>query len=637
MNRTEESRQRRREKARRTNIIAAAVIVGVLVLLFLLVRGISSFGKSKTTDTTKPGTVDTNQKDANDKNKDTETKQTDDKEPSKDNEQDKNSEEDKKINQEERQKLEAERKEKYKEFYVPLPLETKTAEDKNVKGLYVTQTTAAYEFNEDNIKLYEEYIKHLKGEVAAEPAGLENVNNLEKILAICNQTEVNALVIDIKSDDGYLTWNSDVEVFNQLKTVMPASSDNFKKLLDYMKDHDIYPMARIVVFKDFVLPEIKPEHAMQLNEGGKYTDDQGMPWVNQYDKFVWDYVLAASKEAALRGFKEIHFDYIRFPDNAAHYNEIVNFPGRDGKRKDDNIHDFIMYAKQELEPYGVKVGAAVFGIITKSWEDKPEDIGQTWIKIANGVDIISPMIYPSHYSTGWYGYEYPDAHPYGVFNQSLREALEKNSSIEKPAKIRPWIQGFTAPWVDGHIDYTPEVIAEQVKAGVELGIDEYLVWNAVNEYNPRTFIETTKFSANQKLDAANLPDYNMEMLQAERDGGEASLKDILGRSPYAAIAKYLNALSNTYYDETYLLTKRSERQVAYSEYNEAMGAKALKAENYEVTGVSKIDSGYEFTVNATFSSNEGRAALTDGKIKVILEDNMFKIIPPELKFEPVSE
>ena len=162
MNRTEESRQRRRQKARKTNIIATAVIVGVLVLLFLLVRGISSFGKSKTGDTTKPGTVETDKKDTDDKGKDTDTKKPDDKEPVKDKDEDKKTEEDKKISEEERQKLEAERKEKYKEFYVPLPLETKTAEDKNVKGLYVTQTTAAYEFSEDNIKLYEEYIKYIK-------------------------------------------------------------------------------------------------------------------------------------------------------------------------------------------------------------------------------------------------------------------------------------------------------------------------------------------------------------------------------------------------------------------------------------------------------------------------------------------
>ncbi len=76
--------------------------------------------------------------------------------------------------------------------------------------------------------------------------------------------------------------------------------------------------------------------------------------------------------------------------------------------------------------------------------------------------------------------------------------------------------------------------------------------------------------------------------------------------------------------------------MTYGEYNEAMGGKALKAENYEVTGVNKTDDGYEFTVNATFSSNEGRAALTDGKVKVMLEDQMFKVIPPELKFEPAE-
>ncbi len=625
MSRTEESRQRRKEKARRTNIIASIVILAVILVIFLIVRGISSLGKPKenTSKTVESKEVESDNKAVESETPNTEEKKEDEKEVPQ-------------QNPEEKEKIEAARKEKYKEFYVPLPAVTKKAEDKNVKGLYVTQTTAGYSFDEANIKLYEEYIKHLKGEVESEPAGLDAVNNLEKILAICNQTEINALVIDIKSDDGYLTWNSDIEIFNQLDTVMPASGDDFKALLDYMKAHDIYPMARVVVFKDFILPEIKPEHAMQLNEGGVYTDNQGMPWVNQYDKFVWDYVIAASKEAALRGFEEIHFDYIRFPDNAAYYNEIVNFPGRDGKRKDQNIQDFIKYAKEELEPYGVKVGAAVFGIITRSWEDQPEDIGQTWIKVTNDVDIISPMIYPSHYSEGWYGYQYPDAHPYGVFNQSLIEALEKNSSVESPAKIRPWIQGFTAPWVDGYIDYTPEVIAEQVKAGVELGIDEYLVWNAVNEYDPRTFLLTPGFTPNPKIDTTNLPEFTMDMVQAERDGGEPVMKDSLGRSPYTAISKYLNAVSNSYSDEVYLLTKRSERAATFEEFDEDYKTKGLTVENFEVSNVTKTETGYEFTINAVFNSTEGRAAFNDGKIMVVLEDNIYKIIPPTMQFEPTE-
>ncbi|MDO5718170.1 MAG: putative glycoside hydrolase [Tissierellia bacterium] len=630
MSRTEESRRRRREKAKRTNIITSVVILAIVLILVVAIKAFSggSDKPKKPSEEKKITDVKKNEK-----------KQKDDKKKDKGPEDKKKPEEsieDEKDKKEEKQKIEAERKEKYGEFYVPLPEKTKEARDVKVKGLYVTQTTAAYDFNEDNIKRYEDYIRYVNGESETGPDSVEDINKLERILAICNATEINGLVIDIKSDDGYITWNSDIDVVNNLGTAMPASQDNFENLIKYMKEHDIYPMARIVVFKDFILPELKPEHAMQLNAGGIYTDDQGMPWVNQYDKFVWDYVVATSKEAALRGFEEIHFDYIRFPDNAAHYNEIVNFPGRDGKRKDQNIQDFIKYAKEELKPYGVKVGAAVFGIITRSWEDQPEDIGQTWIKITKDIDIISPMIYPSHYSTGWYGYDYPDAHPYGVFFHSLREAVEKNSSVENPAKIRPWIQGFTAPWVDGHIEYTPEVIAEQVKAGVELGIDEYLVWNAVNEYEPMTFKATTGFVQDKEIDPNNLPEYTNDMLQSERDGAEASLVDKLDRSPYAAIANYLNALSNGYSDEVYLLTKRSERADNFEEFNNNFKEKALGLGDFSVNNVKKNDKGYEFSVDGNFLSVDGQAVVDSLGIQVVLEDGIFKIIPPQLKYEQVQ-
>lgn len=497
-------------------------------------------------------------------------------------------------------------------------------EDKKVKGLYVTQTTASYNFSEDNIKLYESYIKALNEGGDTSSIDVSQVNNLEKILAICNETEINALVIDIKSDDGYITWSSDVEVVNNLETAIPARDDNFKALLEYMKAHDIYPIARIVAFKDYKLPELLPEHAMQLNEGGVYRDDQGMGWVNQYDPYIWSYVLAVSKEAALRGFKEIHFDYVRFPDNAAHYNEIVNFKGRDGKRKDDNIKDFLDYAKGELEPYGVNVGAAVFGIITRSWQDYPEDIGQTWIKISSKADLISPMIYPSHYSTGWYGYDYPDANPYGVFYHALREALLKNSALKSSAKIRPWIQGFTAPWVDGYIEYTPEVIAEQVKAGVELGIDEYLVWNAVNEYDPKTFIETTKFSQNKLLDPNNLPEYTQTNIDSERNNEKPSVLDKIGNSPYQVISDYFFNINGGYLDKVFLYTAKNRREETYEEFEKNFLAKGIVLKDWRVLGVEKVDGGYNFKVSLSDSEGEG-SVFKESTIKVILEDSIFKV------------
>lgn len=612
MTRTNESRQRRRMKTRRTNLIASGVLLVFVLILILIVSSLLN-GKDKA----KAPEENSETSEQIDNSKDTNSDETTEKRD---------------VN-----KLNEENKTKYGEFYVPLPEEARSKEEKKVRGLYLTQTTAGSSFKEENIKLYEDHIKFLKGEITSDPQGLDQVNKLEQALAICNQTEVNGLVIDIKSDDGFITWKSDIEAVNKLKTSSPASEDDFKALLAYMKDHDIYPIARVVVFKDYQLPEILPEHAMQLKAGGIYKDNQGMAWVNQFDKYVWNYVVAVSKEAALRGFKEIHFDYIRFPDNSEYYNEIVDFPGRDNKAKDDNIKDFIDFAQEELKDYGVEVGAAVFGIITKSWGDYPENIGQTWIKITEGVDLISPMIYPSHYSTGWYGYDYPDAEPYGVLHQSITEAIEKNASAQNPAKIRPWIQAFTAPWVDGHIEYTPEAQAEQIRACMELGVDEYLAWNADNSYDAKTFLISEGFKAGTSLDPENLPDFTKENMEAERSGAGPAVIDRVSRSPYRALADYLFSLSDKNYPANYLLTSKTARPKTYEEFHKEMTDKDYSATNFTVKTVEKLEDGYNFKLDGEFTSLDGIATIVDGDFKVVLEDGVFKVIGPKMTYEKPAE
>ncbi len=599
-NNLEESRKRRREKSKKASIIAivAVLVIGLVVFASLKMAGKGISMKSN-------------------KAKDGQT-----------------SEETQPID---RAELEAQRMEKYGKFYVPLPEGEVKKEDFKARALYLNQETATYGFSEENIAHYEEYIKYEKGEIDQDPGDMDFVNPLERILAICNQTEINALVINIKNDDGNITWKSDIEAVKELGTDVQASADDYQALLAYMEKHDIYPIARIVVFKDHILPELVPEHGMKLKEGGLYYDDSGTAWVDQYDKFVWDYVISISKETALRGFKEIHFDYIRFPDDSETYNKIVDFSHTNGVRKDENIQNFIDYAMEELEPYGVEVAAAVFGIITRSWEDYPDDIGQTWLKVTDEVDIISPMVYPSHYGTGWYDYEFPDAEPYGVFKHSMMEAIEKNASVENPAKIRPWIQGFTAPWVDGHIEYTPEVIAEQIKACVELGIDEYLVWNAGNDYDPLAFTYLSSFKENPRLDPEDLPEMNMDQVDTEREGGKPAFTDLIGNSPYTILREYLFAMHDLNEVSAYLSLNPKARVKTVKEFEANFGPEnALYAPS--VNQVKLVDGSYVFDVEAAFII-DGDHYLGDVQYKVDLVNGVFKVTPPELdpkKLSPIE-
>ena len=147
------------------------------------------------------------------------------------------------------------------------------------------------------------------------------------------------------------------------------------------------------------------------------------------------------------------------------YNPITEFPGRNDRDKDEAIAEFLQYAREELEPYNVNLGADVFGITTRTWDDYPEDIGQTWILIGEHVDNIAPMVYPSHYSTGWYNLENPNAHPYLVVKGSMEEAIEKNSSMVTPPIIRPWLQDFD--WAG--IEYGYDKVRTQIVAAKSLG------------------------------------------------------------------------------------------------------------------------------------------------------------------------
>ena len=351
-----------------------------------------------------------------------------------------------------RSEREERRKAEYKEFYVPLkPLENPYIPTrKEVKGLYMKAHVAGSKFRTSQVSAYADYVKKLTGEKkgAADEAIENETTTIEKMLGIVEATEINALVIDIKEDGGYVTWPTDIKGVEEIQGEHPLDFETYEPLLDYCREKGIYTIARIVAFKDPYLAEKFPEHAMQLKTGGLYRDGSGTPWVNPFDRFVWDYVISIAKEAALRGFDEINFDYVRFPDNAAVYNETAEFPGRDDKRKDTNIEDFLIYAGKELTPYDVFLSADVFGIVTQSWDDS-DDIGQNWRKISRVVDVICPMIYPSHYGTGWYGFDVPDQEPYEVMRAALREAIEKNASQEHVPVIRPWIQGFTATWVQG--------------------------------------------------------------------------------------------------------------------------------------------------------------------------------------------
>jgi hypothetical protein len=469
----------------------------------------------------------------------------------------------------EREKLEEQRKEELREFYVPLiPIgEEKEKKSIEVKALYVTGHTAGNELNKENIDTYAAYVKALEEKDTQKARQLidsaEKANKLERIVGIAVATEINGLVINVKDDNGFITYNSNVEIVQNMNKDTPIPIKDIHNMLKVLKDYDIYTIGRIVAFKDKNFAVKSPEHSIQLKSGGIWLDPNSgnIPWINPFDKYVWDYNVAIAKEASLLGFDEIQFDYVRFPDGAKTYNPITEFPGRNDRDKDEAIAEFLEYSRKELEPYNVNLGADVFGLITRTWDDYPEDIGQTWILIGEHVDNIAPMVYPSHYSTGWYNLENPNAHPYLVVKGAMEEAIEKNSSMETPPIIRPWIQDFD--W-DG-IAYGPDKVRDQIIAAKELGIYEYMIWNPSNVYDPYAFMVT------EREKTATYP----------LDKGELDYRE---KSPADGAQKYLTGMLQNRYSYTYLMTPVTDRVKDFDEFVKLQEEDNIKLLNFKVYG-----------------------------------------------------
>jgi len=516
---------------------------------------------------------------------------------------------------EEREVLEEIRKEEMGEFYVPLPPldEKNELQTEKAKALYLTGNVAGFQFQHEDIDYYADYILALSGKSGETPdsSRLDQVNKLEIVLGIAKASEINSVVIDIKNDNGLITWESDLEIVNQVGSSINPPFKNYGPLMEYLEENEIYTIARVVAFKDPIFAGKNPNHAILLKEGGVYLDNAGESWVNPFDQYVWDYVVAVSKEAALRGFDEIQYDYIRFPDNAKYYNPITEFPGRNDRDKDEGIEDFLTYAKRELEPYNVHLSADVFGFITHSWDDKPEDIGQTWRKMANKVDYICPMIYPSHYGTGVYGFDVPDRYPYEVSRISVMEAIERNAAQKEPAIIRPWFQGFTASWVRGNIKYDEKAISDQMVAAAELGVDEYIVWSAGNNYTPLSFF------------------YQDRIDESIRKEGH----DIMDRTPEMTLDRFLKAERSTRYTHLYLLTPIEERLEDYDQFVAEYQKTNPVLESFSINDVSEIaDNKFKATVDVSYKSDIGIFTKESAEFIIFEENEVFKVSKPEIEW-----
>lgn len=318
-------------------------------------------------------------------------------------------------------------------------------------------------------------------------------NSLMKLI---DETELNMVVIDIKSYDGHISFMPTDE---KLKTAVGGCFvKDMQNFIDDLHSRNIYVAGRVAVFQDQLMVKLHPELAVKKASSTTtpWTDFKGISWIDPSEKPQWDYTVAIAREAHNIGFDEINFDYIRFPADGNMRD--IWYPTSGTQKKSDIMRSFYQYLHDSLSPDGIVISADLFGMTTTNTDDL--NIGQILENALPYFDYIDPMTYPSHYPSGFMNISNPNGHVYEIVKISLDHAISRAIATttpvvlpdarigtttpaiyEKPSfdknKIRPWLQDNNYP-----VPYTPEMVRAQIQAAYDSGLNSWMLWNAGNKY-----------------------------------------------------------------------------------------------------------------------------------------------------------
>src|SRR5678815_3229280 len=299
-----------------------------------------------------------------------------------------------------------------------------------------------------------------------------------QLIDLANKTEVNTLVIDVKDDRGFVLYKSRVPLAIEIgaDTNSAMSDRKLRAILDTMAAHRIFPIARIVVAKDPLLASKKLEWAIKRRDNLQpWLDKNGKPWLDPHHREVWKYAADLAKEAYEKGFSEVQFDYVRFPDEKRLISESV-YPLANGRVRAQVIREQLGFVRSYLDPTGMPVTIDVFGLTATDTTDM--GIGQRWEMFVDQADVVLPMVYPSHFAPGTYKLGNPNAHPYATIDHAMKDAIRRSAPIPNAAKIVPWYQDFTL----GPPHYYAEQVRAQKKAGYDNGFQSWILWNPGSRY-----------------------------------------------------------------------------------------------------------------------------------------------------------
>jgi hypothetical protein len=309
------------------------------------------------------------------------------------------------------------------------------------------------------------------------------------LVRLADSTEINAFVIDVKDDTGYLTYKSGVPTAVQIGANQEIRAPDIRERLQVMARHGIYPIARIVVAKDPLLATRKPAWSIQHVGGGLWHDRKNFAWVDAFNDSVWVYAGQLGAEAVRTGFAELQFDYVRFPDEPKSKMATAVFRSRrGGETTRQGVTRNLRLLRDRVKPLGVPFTIDVFGMTASAETDM--GIGQMWEDLVTTADVVLPMVYPSHYYGGFGDISHPNSEPYKVVKRAIQDGINRAAPLGKTAEIRPWLQAFTL----GLPRYTAFHVKEQIRAVEELGIHSWILWNARGVYD-RSFFRPVRAAA----------------------------------------------------------------------------------------------------------------------------------------------
>jgi len=324
------------------------------------------------------------------------------------------------------------------------------------------------EENQEEIKIIKKQLEntpkiiksiYLTGPYVSSEYRVNNVINLIK------KTEINSVIIDIKDFSGRVYFDTSIDKLEKYN----AERDwvDIDNLIKKLHENNIYIIGRIVIFEDQILPINEPDLALKDKDGNLWKNYNNLYWLNPTKKEVWQYNVNIAKEAWERGFDEINFDYIRFPTDG----NLQNINYKD-VNKEETILSFYKYIRNELKNTIISID--LFGLTTVA--DNDLGIGQNIEKAALYFNYVCPMLYPSHFESGFKGIANPVESPYKTINLSLNDAIQRINGT----KIRPWLQDF-----DLHYEYNEKELIEQitaVKDSLKNDYNGYMLWNPQNIY-----------------------------------------------------------------------------------------------------------------------------------------------------------